>query len=61
MPERDFWLHLTLAYDGPALTDTRKIDPIAWPVEEFLLIRSNRGHEELGRWPLVKRQHALAL
>ena len=61
LPERGFWLHLTLAYDGPALADTRKIDPIGWPVEEFLLIRSNRGHEELGRWPLVRRQHALAL
>ena len=35
--------------------------PIAWPVEEFLLIRSDRGHDELGRWPLVRRQHALAL
>ena len=61
LPAHEFRLHLSLAYDGPALTGTRKIDPIGWPVEEFLLIRSHRGHEELGRWPLIERQHALAL
>lgn len=61
LPAHEFRLHLSLAYDGPAPIGIRKIDPIGWPVEEFLLIRSHRGHEELGRWPLVERQHAWAL
>jgi hypothetical protein len=61
LPEYNFWLHLSLAYRGPGPIGIRKIDPIGWKVEEFLLVRSNKGHEELGRWPLVKRQYALAL
>ena len=61
LPDHDFWLHLSLAYRGPAPTGVRKVDPIGWLVEEFLLIRSDRGHEALGRWPLLKRQYALAL
>ncbi|QDZ08785.1 2'-5' RNA ligase family protein [Sphingomonas panacisoli] len=59
--EHNFWLHLTLAYRGVAIAAARKIEPISWMVEEFLLIRSDRGHEPLGRWPLQQRQLALAL
>ena len=59
--EHDFWLHLSLAYRGAAIAAARKIDPIGWMVEEFLLIRSNKGHELLDSWPLRQRQYALAL
>ncbi|WP_293990114.1 2'-5' RNA ligase family protein [Sphingomonas sp.] len=61
IPEYDFWLHLSLAYRGTAIAAARKIDPIGWTVEEFLLIRSDRGHDLLDRWPLRQRQFALAL
>jgi len=59
--DHDFWLHLNLAYRGVAIAAARKIDPVGWMVEEFLLIRSNHGHELLDRWPLRQRQYALAL
>lgn len=61
LPEHDFWLHLSLAYRGAAIAAARKIEPVAWLVDEFLLIRSDRGHEVLDRWPLRQRQYALAL
>jgi 2'-5' RNA ligase len=59
--EHDFWLHVSLAYRGVPIAAARKIDPIGWMVEEFLLIRSNKGHELLDSWPLRQRQYALAL
>ncbi|MEO5937993.1 MAG: hypothetical protein ABIQ43_03175 [Sphingomonas sp.] len=59
--EHDFWLYLSLAYRGVAIAAARKIDPIGWTVEEFLLIRSDKGHELLDSWPLRQRQYALAL
>jgi len=59
--EHNFWLHLTLAYRGTPIAAARKIDPIGWTVEEFLLIRSDRGHEFVDSWPLRQRQYALAL
>ena len=61
IPKYDFWLHLSLAYRGAAIAAARKIDPVGWMVEEFLLIRSNRGHHLLDSWPLRQRQYALAL
>lgn len=61
IPEHDFWLHLSLAYRGAAIAAARKIDPIGWMVEEFLLIRSDKGHELLASWPLRQQQYALAL
>lgn len=61
IPQYDFWLHLTLAYRGTPIAAARKIDAISWTVEEFLLIRSDHGHELLDRWPLRQRQYALAL
>ena len=59
--EHDFWLHLSLAYRGAAISAARTIDPVGWTVEEFLLIRSGKGHELLDSWPLRQRQYALAL
>jgi 2'-5' RNA ligase len=59
--DHDFWLHLSLAYRGVAIAAARRIDPISWTVDEFLLIRSHKGHELLERWPLRQRQYALAL
>ncbi|MDB5680607.1 MAG: hypothetical protein JWO16_412 [Sphingomonas bacterium] len=61
IPEYDFWLHLSLAYRGVAIAAARKIEPISWMVEEFLLIRSHKGHQLLDSWPLRQRQYALAL
>lgn len=61
LPPHDFWLHLSLAYRGAAVAAARKIDPVGWTVDEFLLIRSRNGHELLDRWPLRQRQLALAL
>jgi 2'-5' RNA ligase len=60
LPLHNFWLHHSLAYKGEGRPRAR-IDPIGWRVEEFLLVRSDHGHELLGRWPLVGRQYALAL
>ena len=59
--EHDFWLHLSLAYRGAAIAAARRIEPIGWMVEEFLLIRSDKGHELVDSWPLRQRQYALAL
>jgi 2'-5' RNA ligase len=59
--EHNFWLHLTLAYRGTPIAAARQIDPISWTVEEFLLIRSDRGHELVDSWSLRQRQYALAL
>lgn len=61
IPEYDFWLHLSLSYRGTPIAAARKIDPIGWTVEEFLLIRGDKGHDLLDRWPLRQRQFALAL
>lgn len=61
IPEYDFWLHLSLAYRGASIAAARNIDPVGWTVEEFLLIRGDRGHQLLGRWPMRQRQYALAL
>jgi RNA 2',3'-cyclic 3'-phosphodiesterase len=50
----NFTPHLTLLYDNP-LPDDQDVLPIAWTVQEFVLIRSLVGqttHEILGRWPL---------
>ena len=47
--------HMTLGYrDGPSFA--RSIDPIAWQVEELVLVHSHVGqtrHDILGRWPLA--------
>lgn len=54
--------HLSLTY-GTLSQRNIAIPPIGWQVDEFLLIRSVHGegrHEELGRWPLIARQHAFA-
>jgi 2'-5' RNA ligase len=61
LPDYEFWLHLSLAYKGPERRAA--IRPIGWLVEDFRLIRSvhGRGHEELGRWPLRRRQLELGL
>lgn len=62
-----FWLHLTLAYRGPAHPRTA-IEPIAWRVEQFALVRSVHAgidgpgrHETLDMWPFTNLQLALAL
>lgn len=53
----DFRMHVSLDY-GARPRRRQRIEPIGWLVEEFLLIRSvhGRGHVELGRWPLIRRQ-----
>lgn len=47
--------HVTLVYNGRAITRTLLADPIAWTVREFVLVRSLYGqgrHVHLGRWQL---------
>lgn len=49
--------HVTLHYNSPGYRFKERIVPIAWRVEEFLLIESVIGqthHNTLGRWPLLK-------
>jgi RNA 2',3'-cyclic 3'-phosphodiesterase len=53
--ERAFVPHVTLLYDAQNLAP-QAVEPIGWPVREFLLIHSLLGRTEyrvLGRWPLV--------
>jgi len=62
IPAYSFSPHLSLAYGAPP--DRRAIiEPIGWLVTEFLLIRSIHGvgHEQLGNWPLRRRQLELPL
>jgi 2'-5' RNA ligase len=52
--ERVFVPHLTLLYDARTVP-TQPVEPLAWPVHEFLLIHSLLGRTEyrvLGRWAL---------
>jgi len=47
----DFNPHVTLLYDARKVEE-QPIVPICWTVSEFVLIRSERGHTRLARWPL---------
>jgi RNA 2',3'-cyclic 3'-phosphodiesterase len=47
----NFTPHVTLLYDARGVEEY-PIEPISWTVTEFVLIRSQRGHEYLARWPL---------
>jgi RNA 2',3'-cyclic 3'-phosphodiesterase len=50
----NFTPHVTLLYDARSVEEY-PIEPISWTVNEFVLIRSLRGHECLARWPLEGR------
>ena len=53
--ERAFVPHLTLLYDARTVPP-QPVEPLAWPVQEFLLIHSLLGRTEyrvLGRWSLA--------
>jgi RNA 2',3'-cyclic 3'-phosphodiesterase len=50
----NFTPHLTLLYDARSVEEY-PIEPISWTVKEVVLIRSQRGHECLARWPLEAR------
>jgi 2'-5' RNA ligase len=53
--ERAFAPHLTLLYDAQTIAP-QPVEPLGWPVHEFLLIHSLLGRTEyrvLGRWPLA--------
>ena len=47
----NFTPHVTLLYDARGV-DEHPMQPIFWTVTEFVLIRSMKGHDYLGRWPL---------
>ncbi|MEH2528233.1 MULTISPECIES: RNA 2',3'-cyclic phosphodiesterase [unclassified Bradyrhizobium] len=47
----NFTPHVTLLYDARSV-DEHPIQPIFWTVTEFVLIRSIKGHDYLGRWPV---------
>lgn len=59
LPDYAFSLHLNLAYGGTSVRRVA-IPPIAWPVDEILLIESGSGrHIDHGRWQLERRQLSL--
>jgi RNA 2',3'-cyclic 3'-phosphodiesterase len=47
----NFTPHVTLLYDARGVEEY-PIEPISWTVNEFVLIRSLRGHDCQARWPL---------
>ena len=54
VPERTFVPHVTLLYDAQAVP-VQPVEPVSWPVREFVLIHSLLGRAEyrlLGRWVL---------
>jgi 2'-5' RNA ligase len=53
-PNSKFVPHVTLLYDRQVLAPT-PINPVAWKVEEIVLVRSEVGatkYEKPGRWKL---------
>jgi 2'-5' RNA ligase len=50
----NFTPHVTLLYDARGVEEY-PIEPISWTVNEFVLIRSLRGHDYQARWPLGAR------
>ncbi|SDH46901.1 MULTISPECIES: 2'-5' RNA ligase family protein [Bradyrhizobium] len=53
----NFAPHVTLLYDARAVEEY-PVEPICWTVNEFVLIRSLRGHDCLARWSLDARSVA---
>jgi 2'-5' RNA ligase len=56
--ERNFTPHVTLAYSHGAMLEPAFIEPVMWPVAEFVLVHSVVGqgsYEILGRWALAVR------
>jgi 2'-5' RNA ligase len=51
LAKKDFTPHVTLLYADRDVEE-HPIEPISWTVNEFVLIRSMRGHVHLARWPL---------
>jgi RNA 2',3'-cyclic 3'-phosphodiesterase len=53
-PQASQTAHMTLAYAERDVA-AHAIEPLSWPVHDFVLIHSLRGqgvHQHLGRWPL---------
>jgi 2'-5' RNA ligase len=54
---RNFVPHLTLLRESRDALPSQAIEPVSWPVREFVLVDSVLGqrnaYEPLGRWPLV--------
>lgn len=51
----EFTPHMTLLYGPEEVPEEILEEPVAWTVQEFVLVRSRYGqtrHEVLGRWPL---------
>jgi 2'-5' RNA ligase len=47
----NFTPHVTLLYDAH-LAEEYPIEPISWTVNEFVLVRSEKRHHHIARWPL---------
>lgn len=46
--------HVTVARDVRGRLGEAAVDPISWPVEDFVLVHSHDGrYDPIGRWPLV--------
>lgn len=60
--EASFAPHLTLFYvDRPMAgwpMAERRVEPIGWSVRDFVLVRSDRGLEVMGTWPLREPSEA---
>jgi 2'-5' RNA ligase len=54
----NFTPHVTLLYDARAVEE-HPVAPISWTVNEFVLIRSQRGHQHLRRWPMREESRPL--
>ena len=48
----NFTPHVTLLYDAYSVEE-HPVEPVAWTVNEFVLIRSEKGHTYLRWWPLI--------
>ena len=54
--ERSFTPHVTLAYSQGSMLEPAVIEPVMWPVEEFVLVHNvvgQGGYQILGRWRLA--------
>lgn len=50
--------HITISYQAPHALATRSITPVAWPIDEILLVEAggqHPGYEILARYPLRPR------
>lgn len=51
--DETFSPHVTVLRGFRARVENAPVDPVSWPVQDFVLVHSHGGHYEVvGRWPL---------